>query len=239
MSQIPQLLNGNRLSHDAVSDNGWYSRGPGSHCQIFDDFIGTGALPTTAHNGFVSHDGDDGSSAHVFSDEACGAYKLLTSNHSSTKEIAVMGNAVIRADKKPIFEARVSITESGTRTNDVVIIGLVNARNDATDSITHHALFKMTGANNNILVETDDNTTDTDDKDTGSDWVSTTYYKFKIDMSDLDAIQFFIDDVNVTPETMKMSAASSTLLLPIVEVQASTGQIHQANVDYISVVWER
>ena len=238
MSQIPQLLNGNRLSHDAVSDNGWYSRGPGSHCQIFDDFIGTGVLPATGHDGFVAYDADAGTSAHLFSDESCGAYKLLTSSDASIKEIAVMGNAVIRADKKPIFEARVSIT--GTpHASDVVIIGLVNARNDTTDSITHHALFKMTGANNNILVETNDNTTNTDDKDTGSDWVSTTYYKFKIDMSDLDAIQFFIDDVNVTPTTMKMSAASSTLLLPIVEVQAASGEVAQANVDYISVVWER
>jgi hypothetical protein len=238
MSQIPQLMNGNRLQHDAVSDKGWYSRSPGSHCQIFEDFFGVGALPTTAHTGFVSHDGDGGTSEHVFSDEACGAYKLLTTNHASVKEIAVMGNAVIRGDKKPVFEARVSIT--GTpHADDIIIIGLVDERHDTVDTISHAAIFRMEGANQNILVETDDGTNTLDDQDTGSDWVSTTYYKFKIDMSDLSNVLFFIDDVNVTPTTMSLADMGSTLLLPIVEVQCSSGEVAQANVDYISVVWER
>ena len=52
-------------------------------------------------------------------------------------------------------------------------------------------------------------------------------------------MQFFIDDVNATTTTMDMSAAGSTLLLPIVEVQAAASQISQADVDYIQVVWER
>ena len=231
------------LTHDAVSEKQWVSRSPGKYAVISEDFIGQGALPATVTAGgteFVSHSGDAGTDAHVFSGVNGGTYKLLTSGHATVKEVAVLlPTAVIDVSKNPIFEARVAITKGTPHAGDVFIIGLANARNDTTDSITHHAVFKMTGANNDILVETDDNTTDTDDKDTGSDWVSGTYYRFKIDMSDLSSVQFFIDDVNATTTTMDMSAAGSTLLLPIVEVQAAASQVSQADVDYIQVVWER
>ena len=59
-------------------------------------------------------------------------------------------------------------------------------------------------------------------------------------MTDITAVQFYVDDVNVTPSTgMNMAQIGSTLLRPIVEVQSSSGQVHQADIDYISVLWER
>ena len=94
---------------------------------------------------------------------------------------------------------------------------------------------------NNILVETDDGVTDNDDNDTGSDWVSETFYKFKIDLSNKSDVKFYVDDVDVTPETMSLaSITSSNLLQPIVEVQiASSAEIGEVHIDYINCLWDR
>ena len=148
----------------------------------------------------------------------------------------------ISPTKKPIFEARVAITTASPNAAETLIIGLVSARNDTVASIADHCMFKWTGANNNILIDTDDGTTDTSDQDTTSDWVSGTYYKFKIDMSDLTDVKFFIDgERQLRSTTFDVSAmAASDYLQPIVEIQKASGTtVPQVDIDYISVLWER
>ena len=250
MSQIPQLMNGNRLEHDAVSEKGWYSRSPGGDVQIFDDFIGDGALPldgATLGSGslFVNHDNSAaGAPTLAYRAGANGVYRMELASDAEAERVATYlgDNCVVSPTKKPIFEARVAITTASPNAAETLIIGLGSARNNDTNAIANHCLFKWTGANNNILVESDDDgTTDTDDKDTGQDWVSGTFYKFKIDMSDLSDVKFYIDDVDVTPTTMNVSGmAAGDLLQPIIELQKASGNtIPRVDIDYISVVWER
>ena len=121
------------------------------------------------------------------------------------------------------------------------MIGLASARNNTLSSIATHAWFRLAGANNNIKVETDDGTTDNDANDTNKDYVDATYYKFRIDCSDTSDIQFYLDDVNVTPETMTLAGASAgTLLQPYIEFQKDSGTTtHAIDIDYISVLWNR
>lgn len=59
--------------------------------------------------------------------------------------------------------------------------GLAGARNDTLDTVAQSAWFRFEG-NNNIVCETDDGTTDTDDKATGETLVAT-YKRFAIDFS--------------------------------------------------------
>ena len=102
----------------------------------------------------------------------------------------------------------------------------------------------MEGANNNILIEGDDGTTDNDDNDTTVDWVSGTMMVLKIDMSDLTNMLFFIDGELVklaSGEKIDVSdMAGSDLLQPFIEIQKDAGTVqHQVDVDYISVLWGR
>ena len=39
MSQIPQLMNGNRLQHDSISEKQWISRSLASYATLSSDFI--------------------------------------------------------------------------------------------------------------------------------------------------------------------------------------------------------
>lgn len=59
--------------------------------------------------------------------------------------------------------------------------GLAGARNDALDSVAQHAWFRFEGSNA-IVCESDDGTTDQDDKATGQTLVAS-YKRFAIDFS--------------------------------------------------------
>jgi hypothetical protein len=244
MSQIPQLMNGNRLQHDAVSDKGFYTRSIGDHVQIFSDFIGGGVLPSSG-SGLVQYDdSSSGAPTLLHQPKADGIYRMKLASTSEAERCAVYlgDDCCISPTKKPIFEARVAITTASPNAAETLIIGLVSARNDTVASIADHCMFKWTGANNNILIDTDDGTTDTSDQDTTSDWVSGTYYKFKIDMSDLTDVKFFIDgERQLRSTTFDVSAmAASDYLQPIVEIQKASGTtVPQVDIDYISVLWER
>ena len=108
--------------------------------------------------------------------------------------------------------------------------------------IADHVWFRMEAANNNILVEGDDGTTDNDDNDTGVDYTSGTFHKFKIDMRDLEDVKFYVDGTQcVLPEKMDVSEmAAGDLLQPYIEIQKDAGTVeHSIDVDYISVLWDR
>lgn len=62
-----------------------------------------------------------------------------------------------------------------------IAFGLCSARNDAIDSLTNHASFRCIG-DNNVVVETDDGTTDLDDKATGLT-LGATWKRFRMDFA--------------------------------------------------------
>jgi hypothetical protein len=246
MSSLPELTGGRRLEHDAVSDKGWYTRGVGGKVQIFSDFLGSFTLPldTAGGYGFVNHDTSSGGAptfAHL--SEADGVYRMAFASTSEAEYLATyLGDEVcIPPTKNAIFEARIKITGTFSA-DDRVVIGLASARNNSLDAIADHVWFRMEGANNNILVEGDDGATDNNDNDTGVDWVSGTYAVYKIDMSDLTDVRFFVDGNRCAiPEKIDVSAmVAGDLLQPYIEMQKDSGTVtHSVDTDYISVLWDR
>ena len=248
MSMIPQLMNGNRLDHDAVSDKAWL-RSLANRQQIFSDFIGGGSLPlagaTTGGMGFVTQDtSSSGAPTLQFQAAADGVFTMAFSSTNEAQSLTLyFGDACcIPATKNPVFIARVKIT--GTLSaDDRVVIGLASVRNATLDNIADHVWFRMEAANNNILVEGDDDgTTDNDDNDTGTDWTSGTYHTYKIDMADLSDVKFYVDGTLQTlPETMDVSGMDAAALLqPYIEMQKDAGTVtHRVDIDYIDVRWDR
>tara|TARA_R100001086_G_C11832435_1_gene256938 strand:+ start:974 stop:1744 length:771 start_codon:yes stop_codon:yes gene_type:complete len=255
MSQIPALTGGRRLSHDAISDKGFYTIGVGGKCQIFSDFMGGGQLPLTAGvtSGYGTlffnevHRGGGGVApelTHIA--EANGVYRMNFSTENQKQQLCLYMNddCVIPPTKNPIFEARCRITGTFS-SDDRVVIGLASSRGTgdrSPDSILDHVWFKLEGANTNILVEGDDRTRDNDDNDTGKDYTPAIFHTFKIDMRDLSDVRFFVDgDRCALPEKMDVSGlAAGNLLQPFIEIQKDTGAVaHAIDIDYISVLWDR
>ena len=117
--------------------------------------------------------------------------------------------------------------------------GMASARNDAIDSITAHASFRLIG-DNSVVVETDDGTTDLDDKATGTTLVAT-YKRFVIDFSGgTGNVKFYIDGVQVATATTFDMSAYTAGLQPYVQIQkTSDNNTDSVTVDYIKIVSRR
>jgi len=84
-------------------------------------------------------------------------------------------NQLIRVEFVAKLTASLAAAVSG-------VFGVAGARNDALDTVAQSAWFMFTGANT-IYCETDDGTTDTDDKTTGLS-LAASYRRFTIDFAE-------------------------------------------------------
>jgi len=98
-----------------------------------------------------------------------------------------------------VFEARVAITVTPTDVAECVW-GLAGTHSDAPDDITYSAWFKADGSTA-VVVEMDDNATDTDDTATAVVAGTTTYRNYRIDFSNYSLAKFSIDGVPVANTT--------------------------------------
>jgi predicted RecA/RadA family phage recombinase len=142
----------------------------------------------------------------------------------------------IDATDGPVIEVGLTLTTALTA-DQRVVVGLASARNATLDDIAAHAWFRLEGANLNITVESDDGTTDTDDQDTGIDWVSGTSMIFRIDMRVLGQIVYYVDGI---ARSTTAAALMTGNLQPFIEMQKDAGvDANQLDIDYVHVAWAR
>lgn len=146
--------------------------------------------------------------------------QLSATNEVNNAFLTWNDQLLIPANRRPVFEARVKM---GTVTTaQVVVIGLASAFNATLDSTTSNVWFRWQ-ASLAALAEGDDGTTDTDDAATGKTLTTGTYYYFKIDMSDLKDVKFWIDD-DLVYDGLDVSALDGNdLLQPIIGIQKASG----------------
>lgn len=119
------------------------------------------------------------------------------------------------------FFAKVSGVDSVT----TIVMGLGSARNDTPDSVATNAWFRMEGSasTSNVVCETDDGTTDNDDKATGTT-LSSTLKKFTIDFTaGKSNVKFYIDDTRVASSTTFDMSAATGKMQPIFQIQKASG----------------
>ena len=210
---------------------------------VSSDFVGPagGTLPTewsAAKTGVSGTNGIDYSA-----DSSSGEYVLT---HSSTTEAQLMrlnaSSLWVNLSKKPIMHARVKLTPQGaTLTADQrVVIGFASAHNATLDSVVTNAWFRFDGANLDILIESDDNVTNTDDIDTGINYVKGQWMNLTIDASNLSAVKFKVNSTWVS-QTLDISGVSAnTMVQPYIVMQRDGGnETDTLAIDWIEVTQER
>lgn len=259
MSQIAQLMNGVRLQHDIVSDYQFVSNSVGNYVTLFSDFIQdvgeTAVLPWV-----VTEAGSTGASG-AFIDAPDGVMQLV---HDGTGEAQAMllslgGTNAVSPTKSPVFEARVKLTLATDSTFDTssvyeVIVGMCTAGTAVSvsagvfDGTADNVAFRLGGgatAANNIYCESDDASTDNAPADSGIDFTSGTYHTYKIDMTDLTKVLFFVDGVNANAgKTYDLSNMAATdylepFLLFARTNAGGTERAHLMDIDYVNVTWKR
>jgi hypothetical protein len=169
-----------------------------------------------------------------------GEATLAFDSQSEVQNVCLFQSDVLNWDIDLLqrIEMRVKTTATlGSATS--LAFGLASARNDAIDSITAHASFRIIG-NNTLVVETDDGTTDKDDIATGTT-LSSTYKKFVIDFTGGKSnVKFYVDGVRVAASTTFDMSAYSAGLQPYVQIQKTADtNTDSVTIDYIKICSKR
>jgi hypothetical protein len=195
-----------------------------------DNFDRAQAITTTPAGDFgwtIKDTSAAGTPTYLCLTEDGGAVKLLFDNTSENQIVTLYQNDVLPYDLALIQAVDFTLKVSGFDANTTLVFGLASGQNNTEDSVTVNCWFKIDGATStsNVVVETDDNTTDKDDKATGQT-LSTTYKKCTIDFSNgLSDVRFFIDGNRVAAgTTFDMSAVTSGQNVQLfVQLQKATG----------------
>lgn len=197
--------------------------------EFVDLFDRAQALTTTpGHNGWTVKDTSSaGTPTYLCVTEDGGAMKLTLAATSEEEIVTMYQNDVLPYDLAQLqfveFVAKVAGIDSVT----TLVFGVADAQNDTEDSVATNAWFRMQGSasTSNVVVETDDGTTDKDDKATGVT-LSSTYKKFTIDFTNgLSDIRFYIDGARVAAsETFSLANVSSGQnVQPFVQLHKASG----------------
>lgn len=181
-----------------------------------------------------------------------GAYRIT---HSATDEAQNLtlywgDQLCIPASRPWIFECGVALNypaAAAFSADQRAVFGMASARNATLDSVVSNAWFRVEGANLSIFTETDDGTTDTDDRDSSYDIVEQTVMRYLIDGTQQSQIRFYVDlaDGNGWQESTGGSHAATAWVVtdklqPFFEIQKDAGtEADTFTIDYCAVAWGR
>jgi len=235
----------------AVVNSNVTARFPDSrNVTVFEDFIGK-ALNVTDAVWAIKDVSSSGTPTYAIKgDESNGAFELKFDNTSEDQTVGLYWNDEqnILYSGKPIFQCRLKVPTL-PNANDTIVFGLMSAWNATEDSVATNAWFRLQGATLVPALETDDGTTDKDDKVTDQVFTMTadTYYEFRIDCSDTSNVKFYYratlggtwTQLTTTGTTFTI-AANSTNLQPVFQIHKSSGtQTTNIIIDYVKVTWLR
>lgn len=148
------------------------------------DFRGHHLIPTTAANlgsPFSKADASSGGAPTILGLNGGGLRMLLAADAEAENLCLYMGD-ILPFDIDDIISVEfIAKTVAALDSTTMLAFGLCSARNDAIDSLTAHASFRCIG-DNNVVVETDDGTTDKDDIATGLT-LGATWKRFRMDFA--------------------------------------------------------
>lgn len=142
-------------------------------------------------------------------------------------------------DKKPVIEMRLALATLPTLLSEAVW-GLAGDKNAVADTVAEGIWFKADGSGA-IVAESDDGTTNNDDKSTGVTVTAGEFRIYRIDCTDPTDIKFFIDGARVaTATTFSANAVPTLALQPYVHIAKASGAgLGVVKVDYIKVWQDR
>lgn len=219
--------------------------------EFFDDFAGAGTFGTSA--GLDPWVVTDTSSAgtptytrldHGTTGGAFGVAQLAFDSQAEAQNVCLSFGDKLCMDisDRLVYDTRLKTVAALDSTTSLAF-GLTGDRNDAIDSIAQNMLFRIIGSNS-VVCESDDGTTDLDDKATGLTLVDS-YKQFKIDMQDLTDVKFYMGNgdgrlVRVASSVTFDVSAYGGALQPFFQIQkTSDANTDLVQIDYVRVTGRR
>lgn len=209
--------------------------------QYIEDFLGVaGGGPFDGTTQWNLVDVNNGAEAIVADS---GVFRLALTNANEAQDAVLYhgDNRTFNLSKGLIFECRIDVAVT-TGTGVAAVFGLCGDHDLDKDTAKTSAWFRLQAAAS-ILCETDDATTDTDDKDTGLDIANGTYRVYRIDCTNLADVRFYVDGQRVCSDTrFDLSGATSTDLMvqPYFSLDKASGTgLGTLDIDYVKIFQTR
>lgn len=202
-----------------------------------DDFIGGATIAATVGEGMWKITDTSSSGTPTYTKDAAahgGAVTLAFDNTSEIQNVCLDFGDKLQLDVDQLIDVEFRIkTVAALDSATTLVFGLQTGRNDDTDSTTNNAQFKLVGSNA-VVCETDDGTTDNDDKATGKTLVDS-YKRFVISFAaGKSDVRFFIDGDRVASATTFDMSAATGQLQPFVQIQKTADtNTDSVTIDYI------
>lgn len=202
-----------------------------------DDFIGGATIAATVGEGMWKITDTSSSGTPTYTKDAAahgGAVTLAFDNTSEIQNVCLDFGDKLQLDVDQLIDVEFRIkTVAALDSATTLVFGLQTGRNDNTDSTTNNAQFKLVGSNA-VVCETDDGTTDNDDKATGKTLVDS-YKRFVISFAaGKSDVRFFIDGDRVASATTFDMSAATGQLQPFVQIQKTADtNTDSVTIDYI------
>lgn len=227
-------------------------------CEVFEDFIGSTAI---AANGTgdaatgpwqIKDTSSAGSPTKTVSADADNGQLALAFDNTSEAQILTLywgDEQNIDSDQEPVAIYRLALDAQFTA-GTILVFGLASAQNDTADTVANNAWFRVEGANLNLLVESDDNSTNDDDNDTAVDLTAATMYEFMVSASALHGasatdVRFYYrstlgGDWTRLLSTTTFKVGADVALQPYLQLQKASGTATDGiKVDYVRTFWKR
>ena len=206
---------------------------------FYDDFLGKGLQTTDLWTAIdVSVAGN--TTPLVAADAGNGIARLPLDVTSEAQE-----SGLTWGDQRPlvlnqglVFEARIALQTLPTLLSEAVW-GLAGDKNAVADSVAESVWFKADG-DGVIVVENDDGTNTNDDIASGTTLIAGTFAIFRIDLTTIADVLFFINGARVAEgTTFDMSAVAALKLQPYFHIAKASGAgLGVLDVDYVRV-WQK
>jgi len=180
-----------------------------------------------------------------------GAYEIQTSSTSEVADLTLYWGDELNLDSDlgPIMKIRCQV-QTAPAAADSICWGFASARNAIQDTVANNAWFKLAGANTDLLIESDDATTNDDDNDTTVNLTAGTYAEFMISMNPIHGasatdVRFFYRATLGGAWTRQLpnttfAFGAATNCQPYVQVEKTSGATTpDLLVDYIHVMQKR
>ena len=188
-----------------------------------------------------------GSPTLEFADDvANGCFRLKNDAQDESQILRVdQGDNLSWQGKGLIFECGLIWNPAGAAgdADTSFVAGIAGAHNATLDSVAKNVWFKVTADNLNLLCESDDGTTDTDDKDTGVDVTKGTLIQLRIELDSSGQNATFSVNTGggfIAQAHHALGAGTATdAYQPYVRMSKDSTAVEELLVDYVSMHSDR
>ena len=218
---------------------------------LFEDFTGataSGCIDTGSADGQTlvtkSVSSTNTNTIALEADQSGGVYGFELEATDEAKSVALYANDELHfhATEDPVFQFRVQLSDDIT-TNEELVIGCASAYNATPDTVANNAWIKL-AASMAIVLESDDTSTNSDDKASGVTMVKDTWYEFRVDCTAPTDVKFYYRTTSggawteLTDGATTFTVGAAATLQPYIMLKKASGTTTpKLLVDYVAA-WQ-